>query len=378
MAEDYDLLMRAGRVFCAATGLDGPGAVAVSGDRIAAAGPDVAGAARKVMEFPDALLLPGLVDLHAHPAHGGSKYAVDPDVEFLPRGVTTVMSQGDAGAENWQEYQEKSMGGFETRIRMALNLARDGESRQEGCFVDLEMVDAEACAAAIEAHPDGIWGIALNTAASCCGDNDPDEILTRGIRAARGAGVPILFGNRRLEDQGLGAQLAMLRSGDVLTYCLHPDVEGLLNGAGRIRDEVWQARERGILFDSAHGMGSFGFAVAEAAFADGFFPDTISTDQYYRHTGSEPQHDLPRTLSKHIAAGMPEAEAFARSTVVPAQVLGLEGEVGTLAPGACADLAVLHFKEEALSLVDTIGATRPGGCWESVCVVRAGVEVGTA
>ena len=46
MAEDYDLLVRAGRVFCAATGLDGPGAVAVSGDRIAAAGPDVAGAAR--------------------------------------------------------------------------------------------------------------------------------------------------------------------------------------------------------------------------------------------------------------------------------------------------------------------------------------------
>ena len=35
---DYDLLIRAGRLFCAATGLDGPGAVAVRGDRIVAAG----------------------------------------------------------------------------------------------------------------------------------------------------------------------------------------------------------------------------------------------------------------------------------------------------------------------------------------------------
>ena len=36
---DYDLIIRAGRLFCAATGQDGPGAVAVRDDRIAAAGP---------------------------------------------------------------------------------------------------------------------------------------------------------------------------------------------------------------------------------------------------------------------------------------------------------------------------------------------------
>ena len=64
-ATPYDLLISAGRVLCAATGLDGPGAVAVRGDRIAAAGPDVNGPARTRLDFPDALLLPGLVDLHA-------------------------------------------------------------------------------------------------------------------------------------------------------------------------------------------------------------------------------------------------------------------------------------------------------------------------
>ena len=66
-ARDYDLLIRAGRLFCAATGQDGPGAVAVRGDRIAAAGPDVAGTARETLDYPDDLLLPGLVDLHTHP-----------------------------------------------------------------------------------------------------------------------------------------------------------------------------------------------------------------------------------------------------------------------------------------------------------------------
>ena len=378
--EEYNLLIKAGRLFCTDMGLDGPGAVAINEDRIVAAGPDVTRSAAKIFDFPDATLLPGLVDLHAHPAHGGSKYAVDPDVEFLPRGATTVMSQGDAGAENWVDYQERSIGTFQTRIRMALNLARTGESSEQGCFVDMEVVDPDACAAAIQTHPEGVWGIALNTAPACCGDNDPGEILELGVRAAEKAGVPILFGNRRDSDVSLGVQLEMLRPGDVMTYCLHPDAEGLLTDGdrGRVRDEVWAARERGILFDSAHGMGSFSFAVAEAAFAEGFFPDTISTDQYYRHVGSDPQHDLPRTLSKHIAAGMPEAEAFARATMAPARILGLEGEVGTLARGASADIAVLYLNDQALPLVDVSGAERPGACWEPVCVIRAGRQVGAS
>ena len=96
----YDLLVHAGRVVCPATGLDGPGAVAVRGDRIVAVNDQIDGTAQETLDFPDAMLLPGLVDMHAHPAREGSKYGVDPDVHFLSRGVTTVLSQGDAGAGN--------------------------------------------------------------------------------------------------------------------------------------------------------------------------------------------------------------------------------------------------------------------------------------
>ena len=34
------------------------------------------------------VLLPGLVDLHTHPAPSDWKYGIDPDVEILPRGAT--------------------------------------------------------------------------------------------------------------------------------------------------------------------------------------------------------------------------------------------------------------------------------------------------
>jgi dihydroorotase len=119
-------------------------------------------------------------------------------------------------------------------------------------------------------------------------------------------------------------------------------------------------------------MQSFSFVVAEAALAQGFLPDTISTDQYVRHVGSIPQHDLPRTLSKFLAIGMSESDAWERVTLRPAGVLGLAGEIGTLAPGACADLAVLRWNPSAPPLRDVNGVERPGGCWEPALTVRAG------
>ena len=79
----FDLVIHAGRLLCPATGLDGPGAVAVRDGRIAAAGAAVAGPARAVLRLPRALVLPGLVDLHAHPARGESRYGVDPDLHLV-------------------------------------------------------------------------------------------------------------------------------------------------------------------------------------------------------------------------------------------------------------------------------------------------------
>ena len=371
---EFDLVIKAGRIFCSSTHLDGPGAVGVRGQRIAAAGAEVAGSAEKVLEFPQALLLPGLVDLHAHPANAESWCGVPPDREFLARGVTTVLSQGDAGADTWDAYCAHTIARSRIRIMMALNLAACGESGPGGCLTDLANVNVEACVRTIQQHGERIWGVAINTDIPSCGPTDPDQVLALGLQVADRADVPILFGNRRHPDASLAHQLSRLRSGDVVTYCLHPDTEGLLRD-GHIKDEVWEARKRGILFDVGHGMNSFSFDVAERAIADGFYPDTISTDQYRRHVNSKPQHDLARTVSKLIASGMPEADAFKRVTTRPADILGLEGEVGTLKPGACADLTLLQWNPDAPTLTDVTGATRPGGCWEPVGVVRAGTWV---
>jgi dihydroorotase len=377
--EPYDRVIHAGRVVCPATGLDGPGAVAIVGHRIAAAGARVEGPAREVLRFPDALLLPGLVDLHAHPNRGASRYGVDPDLHLLPFGTTTVLAQGEAGALNLRDYVETVIARSLTRVRLAVNIARRGEATPGGSCEAPEDVDGPACAAAIRAARGngarGIWGIAVNVSRATCGPTDPRTVLQAGLAAAGETGLPLLFGPRRAEDWALTEQLSLLRPGDVVTYCFSDCPEGLLDDAGRVREAVWTARARGVRFDVGHGMGSFSFRVAERALAQGFLPDAISTDRYRRHLDVSPRHDLPRTLSKLLAVGMTEPDAFARVTSRPAAILGLDAEIGSLAPGASADLAVLAWNPAAAPLRDTHGAERPGGVWEPVLTVRAGAVI---
>ena len=371
-SQSFDLLIQAGRVFCADTGLDGPGAVAVSNGRVAASGQDVGGGASETLDFPDAVLLPGFVDLHAHPAPPHWKYGIDPDILMLPRGTTTILSQGDAGANNWDAYKQAVIEPASMRIRMALSAAVGGEEEEGAVFRNFADIDVEACVRTIEGDPELIWGIAVNAAGAAAAGHDPRLVLGRVLEMAERSGKPLLYGVRWDPfDWPVEEQLALLRPGDVVTYCFHVGPGGLAP-SGRVVDAAWEARERGVKFDIGHGMASFDFGVAETAVREGFMPDSISTDFYVRHAHSSPRHDMPRTISKLMAVGMSDEDAFERATLRPAQTLGLDGEVGTLRPGSVADLAVIRWNADAPPLVDVDGDERPGGCWEPVVTVRAG------
>jgi dihydroorotase len=253
-----------------------------------------------------------------------------------------------------------------------------GEATSGGCFANLEDIDVEACARAIE--QDGgrhIWGIAVNVSHHACASTDPREVLRRALAVAERTGRPLLYGMRRPADWSFAEQMDRLRPGDVVTYCFRSEPHCIIEH-GRVHPAIRAARQRGILFDVGHGTASFDFATAEAALADGFPPDTISTDLQAGHEGSKPLHSLPRVMAKLRAAGMPEADVLAAVTVRPARILALEGEIGALLPGACADLAVLRWNETAAPLVDVHGAQRPGGCWEPLLTVRAGQVLATA
>ncbi len=367
----YDLVIRAGRVVCPATGFDSASSVAIRGDRIVAVGREIDGSGRQQLDDPTAILLPGLIDLHAHPAKSGSIFSVDPDRHLLARGTTTVLSQGDAGASNLETYIRETIEQSQTQIVLAINLSSAGEAGPGGCFERLELVDVAACVAAIERFRSHIWGIAVNVSHHCCGQTDSREVFRRGLLVAEQTELPLLYGMRRPDDWPLEQQLRELRPGDVVTYCYRRTPHCIVQD-GQVLDCVREARERGILFDVGHGRGSFDFNTAEAALRDGFAPDTISTDLQRGHVGQIPIHDLPLVMSKLRAVGMLERDIFQAVTSRPAQILGRDQEIGSLRVGSRADLVLLRWNEQSEPLVDVHGNVRSGRRWEAIATIRAG------
>ena len=140
--------------------------------------------------------------------------------------------------------------------------------------------------------------------------------------------------------------LARLRPGDIVTHAYTGWQPGaIVDDAGRVVPGAGEARGRGVRFDVGHGAGSFTWPVAEAALADGFRPDTISSD-LHRFNIATPVHDLATTLSKFLLLGLPIDDVIAMATTAPAAALGPAGLLlGTLAVGAEADVTVLRLED---------------------------------
>ncbi|NQW20865.1 MAG: amidohydrolase family protein [Chloroflexi bacterium] len=377
LADNLDFLITAPDLICPATGVSGPGIIGVRNGLISLVGSypnqDIQ-RARSTLDIKEGVVLPGLVDLHAHPALSGSKFGINPDTCLMPNGSTTVLSQGDAGARNLDDYITQTIEAVRTRVKLAINFCAEGEANPAGRFFSLDEASVSECVTAIKRGGEHIWGISLNIALIRGKDVDPLEVMRRGMIAADRSERPVIFGATKSKHVPLAKQLNLLRSGDVMTYCFHAG-DGSIVQDGRVLDCVWEARDRGVLFDVGDGVAAFGFEAAEVAIAEGFIPDTISTDYYRHHLVNEMEHDLPLVVSKLIAAGMSAEQCWPRVTSIPAQVLEIGDTIGRLERGAQADICVLKQDNRPESLSDGHGQVRMGRRWRPITTIKSGIIV---
>ena len=149
-----------------------------------------------------------------------------------------------------------------------------------------------------------------------------------------------------------------LRPGDVLTHCFRPFPGAPTQSNGRIKEEIMEARERGVIFDIGHGVGSFGFATAETMLDAGFLPDAISSDVHSLSIKG-PAYDQLVTLSKFMHLGMKLKDIIAASTTGPAKAIQ-RPDLGTLSPGSIGDATIIEIENAKTNYVDSLGETRVG------------------
>jgi dihydroorotase len=347
------LLLKGGEVLDPGAGLAGTLDVRVREGLVAAVGAGLALDGDAVLDVAGMLVVPGLIDLHAHCFVGASDFGPRTDDTARSTGVTTWVDGGSAGAGTFEGMRQWVLARSRVRMLAFLNISAIGLMYLKiGELNHLPYADVDAAIGAARDHADLIVGIKVRNQLEVVGDAGV-EPLRRAVRAAEAIGGRVMV-HCTNPPVPMAELLALLRPGDVVSHFLHGRGHGLLDDKGQVRREVRQARERGILFDVAHGRMHVKFSIARAAIEQGFHPDTISSDLTMGGSAGCVK-DLPTTMAKFLNLGMPLPDVIRAATATPAKALGREGRLGTLAQGAVADVAVFRLERGSFDFEDAHG-----------------------
>ena len=384
--DKFDLLIRNANVMDPSQGLSGKRDIGIRYGLIAAIEPSIAAErALRVMDAGGKLVTPGLIDLHCHTYAYGSAIGIPADELIAHQCSTTVVSAGDAGANNFAAYRRFVVPAGRTRQFAFVHIANAGLAGfpvPELFNIDYAQVDIAARAVAENA--DTVLGVKVRMSENVIARNGL-EPLNRAVKACEVSGVPsrVMCHIGGVSDRKLMSQiLDTLRPGDVLTHCYSGAPNNAGEGTNIVQDgkllpAALAAKKRGVLFDIGHGGGSFDYTIAEAAMAQGCMPDTISSDVHVFSGNTPGVPYLPWIMSKMIGLGFSLAEVITMTTAAPARVIGRIPKHGTLQMGAPADLSILEIVDGPVSFVDTRNNKREGKMHlRPIGAVIAGVAFG--
>ena len=337
----WDLLVKGGTVVDPGQGLHGAADVAIAGDRIAAVsvGLDESQAAR-VIDAAGKYVTPGFIDLHTHNFVSNPNLpSLDADSTSLANGCTTVLDAGTATPSEFPHFWETDLADSKTRIyaliRMPMPYGPDPATVEEAASV-------------IKQYSDVLIGMKYH-------HSQHYVTLPLAREAADFAGGVLMA-------EAYGAPIPQLldymNPGDIVTHTFHASFRyPLWDHRGEVWPAVWDAVERGVYLDIGHGARGFAFRTMERALDKGLKPSTISTD-VHRMNVDGPTYDMPTTMSKMLALGLSLDEVIEMSTTTPAKALRQEGVIGTLKPGAMADVTISELARGEFEFLDVLHEKR--------------------
>ena len=384
--DKFDLVIKGGELLDPGQKLRGKRDIGMRYGRIEAVEADIPAArANRVLDASGKMVLPGLIDLHSHVYPYGSAIGIPAD-ELVPfQGTTTMVSAGDAGANNFAAFRRHIMAQTRTRLYAFVHIANIGLTGfPEPELYHLGFAHPEEAGKTVAENADVAIGVKVRMSENVI-NQAGIEPLKRAIRACEiaGGGARVMCHIGGVATPQLMAEiLDTLRQGDILTHCY----SGFPNNAGKFTNIVQEgkllpqalgAKKRGVVFDIGHGGGSFDFTVAEAAMQQGCMPDTISSDIHVFSGNSPGMPYLTWVMSKFMALGFSLEQVVQMATAVPAGLINRLPKHGSLAVGAPADATLVEVVQGPVEFVDTRNNKRSGKVFiKPLQAVVAGVPFG--
>ena len=350
------------RLFDPAHETDSVTDLAIRGGRLAEIAP--AGTVReenfcRVIDGKGLIAFPGFVDYHTHLFAHGSGFGLDAD-RLVESGVVCAADMGTAGWANYPALHACDLIGKKPALKAYLNLSPVGQpGRGVNEPLDEAVIDVGRMKALMARYPGEITGVKVRLSRGIVGELK-GQPLRRAVEVGEELGLPVCVHTTDLPISG-GEAAAMLRAGDVYSHIYHGKGAGILGADGHVEPAVLEAQKRGVLMEVGNGRVNFNFPVARQAFADGLYPDIISSDSTPATFHQEgPMWDLSFVLSKFLALGMPLADVIRAATLTPAEVLGVTDRFGSVETGKEANLTLCRLDGTTVTFRDADGNEMEG------------------
>jgi dihydroorotase len=393
----YDLVLRGGRVIDPARDVDGLYDVAVRGTSIAAVAPSIpAGPGTRSIDVRERLVVPGLIDTHAHVyQYVTGAFGMNPDLVGVRSGVTTVVDQGGASPLTIDGFRKFIAEPATTRVYAFISnyLAGGLVGHRYVKLYGPDGINVGETVKAIERNRDLVKGIKCHAEVGGY-SRWGIQTLRLAKQAAREAKVPVYIHLGRLwaEEDGthidpdtvLDEVVPWLDPGDILAHPFTKNPGAFVSSDGRVHPLMREAVARGVRIDIGRG-GHASFAAARAVLEAGIRPFTIGADVhgytikrpldaawdagYFDESGRTSRGDaammlggpvvfsLAQVMNELLGLGFSLAEVIAMATRNAAEALGLGDELGSLAPGRVADVTVIARDQGSWRVTDCLGST---------------------
>ena len=379
----YDTLILNGTVIDPAAGREGRFDVAVKDGKIAAVEPDLSAAsARETIDATDELVIPGMIDTHAHVyQYVTGKFGLNADDVGVRSGVTTIIDQGGPSC--------MTIGGFRhyvaepSRTRVLCFISAYLVGGLEGhLYPDLygpNGVNPEHTIRVAKENLDIVRGIKAH--AEIGGQSRWGmDVIKIGKKIAKEVGIPLYIHLGQLwptadsaiipdADELIRELVPLMEAGDVLAHPFTRHPGGFVSGDGTIHPILLEAvHGKGVHVDVGHGS-HFSFDVARRVLDAGVVPFTLGADMH-GYNVKVPDADatvaenpffgvapfnLTVAMTELVHLGVPLKDVVAMVTSNPAALLRMEDTLGTLAPGRDADISILKKETGRFLLLDNSG-----------------------
>jgi dihydroorotase len=382
----FDQLLRGGRVICPASGIDGIRDVAIRNGKIAAVQPDILPtSAREVVDVTGKLVLPGLIDTHAHVyQYVTGRFGMNADMVGVQSGVTTLVDQGGPSCMTLPGFRHFIAEPAKSRVYAFLSAYLVGGLEghyypnlysPDGVDIDATVKSATSnldLVRGIKAHAEiggfARWGIRVIEMAAEIGRRADLPVY---VHFGQLWGLPESGTNGEDVDTILNRVIPLLREGDVLAHPFTRHPGGFVNREGEVHPVIQAALNRGLKVDVGHGS-HFSYRLAKKAIAAGIIPTTLGADIHGYNThvpapaGTPDQHEdeenhpfagqakfsLAQAMSSMMALGLTLEQVVPMVTSNPARMLGRADEIGALKIGRDADVSVIEQKTGRFVLRD--------------------------